>query len=120
MPTPPDQLRNLDAAKRMRDVIALHQVALSNDELMLGRFAAVRLSDGGSDGTAYESIVEAIRFQLHETLCGYFRIPPNPARWGEAVCDSLLWYVRTRYDAGYRPSAKYQLMMPLKMEDLLS
>ncbi len=120
MPTGPKELRTQDAAKRMRDVIALHQTALSNDELIAGRYAAVRLSDGGSDGVAYETVTQAIGYQLHETQCGYFRIPPNPARWGMATCDSLLWYVRARYDAGYRPSTDRQLMMPLKLEDLLS
>ncbi len=107
-----------EAAKRMADTIALHQMVLSRDELIAKRFVAIRLSDGGSDGVVYETRQDAIRHQLHETLCGYFQIPLE--RWSEETCDSLLWYVRTRYDAGYRAAPDRQLIIPRRIEELFS
>jgi len=111
------QFRNLDAAKRMRDTLALHQVALSKDELIAGRYVAIRLSDGGSDGVAYESRAAAVEHQKHNmSRCGYFRIPLE--RLNEHVCDSLLNYVRGVYDAGHREDPAHSLILPTQVEHL--
>lgn len=102
----------------MSDVIRLHQTALPTDELLARRFVAIRLSDGGSDGVAYETREDAISHQLHETQCGYFEIPRPHITWGPETCDSLLWYARSRYNAGYRAAPDRQLILPMKTEDL--
>lgn len=101
----------------MRDIIALHQMVLTRDEILAKRFVAIRLSDGGSDGVVYETREDAIKHQLHETLCGYIQIPLE--RWSEQTCDLLLWYVRKRYDAGYRAAPDRQLIIPQRIEDFL-
>ena len=110
------QFRDREAAHRMADVIALHQTVLGRDVILAKRFVAIRLSDGGSDGVAYETRDDAMRHQLHETQCGYFQIPLE--RWGAPTCDALLWYVRTRYDAGYRAAPAHHLILPTRVEDL--
>jgi hypothetical protein len=106
-----------EAACRMRDIVATHQMVLSKDEILAKRFIAIRLSDGGTDGAVYDSREDAIRHQLHETLCAYVQVPLE--RWNAETCDALLWYVRSRYDAGYRAAPDRQLMLPTRMEGLL-
>lgn len=44
-----------------------------------GFWLALRLSDGGSDGIAYASKADAIRYQLHEQQCAYLRVPRDHA-----------------------------------------
>jgi hypothetical protein len=110
-------MRTPDAARRMAEQIALHQVALTREEILAKRFIAIRLSDGGSDGVAYDTRDDAIRHQLHETLCGYFQVPLE--RWSPETCDSLLWYVRKRYDAGYRAKPGSHLILPTNIEEYL-
>lgn len=118
-PAPPAnyQLRNWDAAKRMADSIALHQVALTRDELIAGRYVAVRLADGGSDGVAYDTRTEAIEHQRNSpSRCAYFRVPLE--RWNAQTCDVLLWYVRGCYDSGFREDPAHQLVIPSRVEAL--
>lgn len=113
------QLKNGDAARRMHETIRLHQEMLSQDELMAGRYCAIRLSDGGSDNTAYDSREEAAKYQRHNmSRCAYFRIPPKGERWGIATCDSLLWYVKGCYDAGSRQDPAQQIIIPTRIEDV--
>lgn len=112
--------RDRDAAHRMADTIALHQAILSRDELMAGRYVAIRLADGGSDGTAYPSLAAAAEHQRHDvSRHGYYRIPVPPEHLGPKACDVLLWYVRTAYDNGVRQDPAHQLMIPIRTEDLL-
>ena len=111
------QFRTQDAAKRMHDTIRLHQTVLSRGEILAGRFVAIRLADGGSDGVAYTSRAEAIEHQRHNmSRCGYFQIPLE--RWSEKTCDVLLWYVRAAYDAGHREDPASQLFIPSRLDDL--
>lgn len=85
-----------DAAKRFSGEMAMHVAAG-----MLRRWMAVRLSDGGSDGTAYERLSEAMRHQLHPTQCCYVRVAASPIPPNEA--DAVLGYYRRAYDNGWRP-----------------
>lgn len=111
------QFRTEDAARRLADTVALHQTVLSFDEILAGRFMAVRLSDGGSDNTAYETRAEAIEHQRHNaSRCFYPRIPLE--RWSAATCDVLLWYARGVYDAGHREDPAHQLIVPERLEQL--
>lgn len=108
-----------DAAKRMHDIICLHQSVLPRDELLAGRIVAIRLSDGGSDGVAYHDRASAMRHQLHWSQCAYFRLQPE--YWSVSTCDTMLQYVRWRYDAGWRPDPEnpdQTLILPTRLEGL--
>jgi hypothetical protein len=90
-----------DAAKACSDAVG--QVV--NDhlgEILLGRriWLAIRLSDGKYDGGLYDTRADAVRHQLHESLCAYLLVPPcgMPPRDAE----SYLRFHRQAYDAGYR------------------
>lgn len=110
--------RNFDAAKRFADTIALHQTVLSRDELIAKRYIAVALSDGSTDGVVYDTRNDAMRHQKgHPALYLYFQIPFE--RLSVHACDSLLWYVRGVYDAGYRPRLEEaELVIPNSIEDI--
>lgn len=117
MREPKGEMRNWDSAKRFCDTIRLHQSILSKDEILAGRFVAIRLADGGSDGVVYNTRAEAITAQRNSpSRCGYFQIPFET--WTPRVCDSLLWYVRACYDAGNREDPAHQLIMPTRVEDV--
>lgn len=111
-----------DSAKRMHAALGLHYMALSTEELLLKRFAAIRLSDGGSDNTAYETRAEAIRFQTWGDQNRYLYLVIPLERPPVEACDTLLWYGRRAYDAGYRPATGHEgagLKLPLLVEDAL-
>ena len=113
----PTELRNSDAAKRFADIVALHQIALSKGELLAGRFIAIRLADGGSDGVVYDTRASAIAAQTNApSRCGYFQIPLE--RWSVATCDTLLWYVRKCYDGGFREDPAHQLVISNQIENM--
>jgi hypothetical protein len=86
---------NEDAARRCSDVIRTHVVAGS-----IGRWAAIRLSDGGSDGIPYDTRAEAVRHQLHETQCAYVQIPYDDM--SPRAAGVFLRFHRDAYDAGMR------------------
>jgi hypothetical protein len=88
-----------DAARRAADVVNL--ALLADRDGAVGRWVAIRLSDGGSDGVVYDRVEHAANAQLHYQQCMYVRIGPGgmPAREAEAA----LAYHRTVYDAGNRP-----------------
>lgn len=106
-----------DIAQRMADVIALHQVVLGTSAILAGRYIAVRLADGTTDGTAYDDYASCVRHQKHElTRMAYFKIPLE--RWAPETCDVLLWYTRKCYDSGFRADPTRQLIIPQGTEDL--
>lgn len=87
-----------DAAQACADAVNLHRTAIGADAI--GRVVAVRLADGTSDGTLYDSRSDAIRHQLHEQMCAYVHVAPG----GMTVCqaESYMAFVRSSYDAGMR------------------
>lgn len=111
--TPQDEL---DAAKRCSDTINGHLTF--KGESAIGRWVAIRLSDGGSDGNLYDTKPDAVRFQLHENLCAYVCITPD----GMSK-DSALSYLRTNrklYDSGMRLSDPDRMVhLPSRRENLL-
>lgn len=112
-------MREPESAKRFRDVVAVHRVVLSVEEIMAKRFVAIRLADGSSDGVLYDTRDDAVRHQVIPDRCMYLPIPLE--RWSENVCDTLLWYGRRAYDAGYRPTGAHEgaaLIIPHRMEDM--
>lgn len=92
-------VRYSDAAHRCSDVIRTHLAA--EGYAAIGRWVAIRLSDGGSDGNLYATKREAIRFQLHETQCAYAQIPPG-ADMTPRAAENFLSVNRQLYDAGMR------------------
>jgi hypothetical protein len=84
-----------DAGKRCSDVVNLHRVAGK-----AGHWAAIRLSDGGSDGVAYENRPSAIVHQLHESQCAYIQVPEDHMPAEDA--DRFLELNRGFYEAGFR------------------
>lgn len=104
--------RYSDAANRCADQIRMHILAGK-----AGKWAAVRLSDGGSDGIAYDRRADAVSHQLHEFQCAYVAIPPDNMTPKEA--EFFLQFNRELYDAGMRmsdPEAEY--IMPTRVETL--
>jgi hypothetical protein len=84
-----------DAARRLADEITLHAIAGS-----AGKWAAIRLRDGGSDHVAYDSRSDAVIHQLSPEYCTFALIPPGGMTIREA--DVLLDFWRQVYDAGFR------------------
>lgn len=87
-----------DAARRCAESVNLHVQAIGDQAY--GRWVAVRLSDGGSDGVLYDHKQDAIDHQLHETMCAYVSIPPGGMTVEDA--EAYLRLNRMLYDAGCR------------------
>ena len=101
-----------DAAKRCSDIVTMHIAAGQ-----AGRWCAIRLSDGGSDGVVYDTRSDAIRHQLHETLCAYVQIPRDSMPPEHA--ERFLAFHRKCYDAGFRlsdPDDRREPIMPYTLE----
>lgn len=88
-----------DSARRASDVVNTH--LLADRAGNLGRWVAIRLSDGGSDGVVYDSPADAANAQLHYQTCAYVQIQPGGMPPREAA--GMLAYHRAVYDAGNRP-----------------
>lgn len=89
-----------DEARRAADQVNVHVAALGREAC--GKWVAIRLSDGGSDGTLYDTRPDAIRHQFHEQQCAYFCIPGVPTFLTAREAEAFLTYCRSLYDAGYR------------------
>lgn len=112
MQEPPNySYRNKDAAKRMSDIVRLHQSMMSKDEILAVRFIGIRLSDGGSNGMVYETHADAVNDHRNEpSRCVYFPIPLET--WTPKICDVLLWWVTNAYNNGYREDPAHALILP--------
>lgn len=105
------KLRNGDAAIRMRDIIAMHQLALTRDEILAHRFVCINLADGSSDNTVYDNRADAWRHHQYDIVQpAYVQIPLE--RWSEYTCDTLLWYTKAMYAAGNKPDGTHHLIVP--------
>ena len=83
-----------DEARRASDIVNLHLVvSLEN----IGKWVAIRLSDGGSDDVIYDCKCDAVRHQLHEKQSVYVQIQPNGLSARDA--QILLKMYRDLYDA---------------------
>lgn len=110
----PEQLA--DIGKRVHETIALHITAGS-----VGRWAAFRLADGSSDGIPYDTRADAIRHQLHESLCCYVKIPPD----GMPPLDAVRFILINRmiYAGGFRltdPDDEREVILPLTNEEIMA
>jgi hypothetical protein len=110
-----------DPAKRMNDTI--NGLVTFNDwDTLRHTWIAVRLSDGGFDGNLYATREEAIKHQLHESLCAYAWMGNFLQGAKPLDCAIFLEYHRQAYDAGMRlhePEAP-QLIMPTAGYDKLT
>jgi hypothetical protein len=121
-----------DSAKRAYDIVRAYVHFVEYSE-RIGKWVALRLEDGGSDGVLYDSKRDAIRHQAHEQLCAYFSYRGAPNGFAN-VRDTAAWmaYHRHAYDRGARlpdpddagggpelimPTAEEQVFMQLR--DLL-
>lgn len=89
-----------DAALRACDNVNLHIAAIGPEAY--GKWVAIRLSDGGSDGALYDTRADAIRHQMHWSQCCYLMIPPFGVMLTPREAESYLTLHRSMYDAGYR------------------
>lgn len=87
-----------DRARRCSDTINNHLVGTRFE--CVGRWAAIRLSDGGSDDVLYDSKSDAIRHQVHETQCAYVSIPLDGMTPRQA--EMYLNFTEGLYKAGAR------------------
>jgi hypothetical protein len=113
-----------DAAKRAYDIVRSYTAFVEYSE-RIGKWVALRLSDGGSDGTLYDSKRDAIRHQAHEQMCAYFSYRGAPEGFAN-VKDAAVWleFHRHAYDNGFRladpddPGGGPELIMPTAEEQL--
>lgn len=105
--------QEIDAARRCADAYNF-QITV-HGENAYGRWIAVRLIDGSSDATLYDSKADAVRHQLHEMQCAYICIVPGTMTADDA--ESFLRTNRKLYDAGLRLSdPDRHVQTPLRKE----
>lgn len=91
----------MEAAKRASDIVNSYRAFVNWDELKT-KWLAIRLSDGGHDGTLYDNKRDAVRHQLSEYTCAYvcFRNLVGGSSPREMI--RFLQFSRDAYDAGFR------------------
>lgn len=92
--------QEIDAARRCAEAYNFQLTAHGMNAS--GKWIAVKLADGSSDATLYDSKADAVRHQLHENLCAYICIMPARMPVDDAL--SVLRTHRKLYDAGMRLS----------------
>lgn len=106
-----EEVSNADAGRSCAEAVNL-ALLLGG----MGRWIAVRLSDGKSDGNIYDTKWDAIRHQLHEFQCAYIKIPP-----GGMDIDHGARYLevnRKLYDKGMRiADPDREAVLPYTLED---
>lgn len=110
-----NEIEALDHAKRCAGYINTG-VSLG----YVGKWSAIRLADGSSDGVFYDTRADAIEHQLHESLCCYIKVPPTGITVEEA--SRFMAFNRLAYDNGFRltdPSDERQPVTPQTQEELI-
>lgn len=95
-----------DAAKRCSDQIQLGVITGN-----VGKWCAIKLADGSSDGVFYDQRADAIEHQLHESLCCYVKIPPTGMSVEDA--EKFMAINRKLYDNGFRLTDPQDERMPI-------
>jgi hypothetical protein len=87
-----------DDAKRIVDVVRLHQLAKS-----YGQYAIIRMVDGSSDGIAYPTYRDGVRSQptFYRDLVFPIKVPIDELT--PDMAQRILNYWRQCRDAGFRP-----------------
>jgi hypothetical protein len=71
-------------------------------DTLCNSWMAFKLADGDSDGVLYDTRQDAIRHQLHETMCAYFHMRNGMGGANVRDCQLFLNVHRQVYDAGGR------------------
>jgi hypothetical protein len=87
-----------DRARRCSGIVTLAMITHGSDAV--GRWMAIRLSDGGSDEVLYDTKKAAIDHQLHEQQCAYVSLQPDGM--SARAAELFLRFNEGLYDAGYR------------------
>jgi hypothetical protein len=87
-----------DRANRASEAVNIHFTAQGDS--VIGKWVALRLSDGGSDGTLYDTKIAAASHQLHENQCAYVCLPAEGMSPRQA--ELFLKFNEGLYDAGMR------------------
>lgn len=104
-----------DRARRCSEAITL--ALLGQGRGVVGKWIAVRLSDGRSDGNVYDRKSDAVRHQIHETQCAYICVPPDGMTVKQA--DTYLRFTEGLYHAGHRlADPDTHLQMPRRREEI--
>ncbi len=90
-----------DYAKRMSDIVNGYLAFIKPWEIRT-KWIAFRLSDGGSDGTLYDTKRDAIRHQSDEFLCAYFCYLNCMGGVTPREAMKFMDYTRAAYNAGMR------------------
>lgn len=90
-----------DAGRRASDIINGHLVANPWDDVR-DMFIAIKLEDGSSDGTLYESKADAVRHQTHEQQCAYISFRNLVGGANPKEMAIYLKFNRDAYKAGMR------------------
>lgn len=101
-----------DRARRASDIVNGHLLGTPG---CVGRWVALRLSDGGSDGNLYDRKADAVRHQLHPEQCAYLCIPPDGLT--PHMAEVFLRFNEGLYRAGARlQDPDRQIAMPAEVE----
>ena len=106
-----EDVSNADAGRHCADAVNL-ALLLGG----LGKWIAVRLSDGKTDGKIYDTKPDAIRHQLHEFQCAYVKVPPGGMDIEHGA--RYLEVNRKLYDKGLRiADPEREAILPFTSED---
>jgi len=90
---------------------------LGQGESVVGRWVAVSLAAGRTDGRVYDTKADAIRHQLHEQQCAYVCIPRDGMT--ERQARTYLAFTEGLYHAGYRlADPDHHMQMPARREQI--
>lgn len=104
---------SVDRARRCSEAVTL--ALLGQGRGVVGKWLAVRLSDGRTDGNIYDRKADAIRFQLHEQQCAYICVPFDGMTVRQA--DTYLKFTEGLYKAGHRlADPESHVQMPTRRE----
>ena len=117
----PECIEISDPAKRMSDIINSLITFVPLWDLRT-KWIAVRLIDGGYDGTLYDSRDDAINHQIDERFCAYVAMISMLQGAKPLDCAIYLEFHRQAYDSGMRlhePEAP-QLILPTRAYDRMT
>lgn len=121
--TNPQDIADVDAAKRLSDIV--NNICISQPlDVVVRSWIAVSLADGSTDGGLYESRIEAVKHQYHETQCAYLCLKESPHGMPTQDAYVYLKFHRDAYEAGMRltdpekDNGGYDLRMPIAREDV--
>jgi hypothetical protein len=113
----------MDSAKRLSGIIN-SLVICHPIETLIHSWIAVRLSDGGYDGTLYDTRRDAVRHQQYEKQCAYLNLAPIAGGMEIQAAYAILKFHRDAYAADMtfidpeHETGGMDIGMPIAMEDV--